>query len=55
MFLNLVFQIKEKFDFVYDWTKNEDIKIRDNDNNFIEDDIYDSDDNYDDEYFTKYT
>ncbi len=50
MFLNLVFQIKEKFDFVYDWTKNEDIKIRDNDNNFIEDDIYDSDDNYDDEY-----
>ena len=50
MFLNLVFQIKEKFDFIYDWTNKEDIKIRDNENNFIEDDLYDSDDNFDDDY-----
>ena len=50
MFLNLVFQIKEKFDFIYDWTNKEDIKIRDNENNFIEDDLYDSNDNFDDDY-----
>ena len=43
-FLNLVLQMKEKFDFIYDWTKKEDINIRDNKNNFIEDDLYDDDD-----------
>jgi hypothetical protein len=36
--------MKEKFDFIYDWTKKEDINIRDNKNNFIEDDLYDDDD-----------
>ena len=46
----LVNQKKEKFDFIYDWTNKEDIKIRDNENNFIEDDLYDSDDNFDDDY-----
>ena len=49
MFLKLVIKMREQFDFIYDWTKKEDINIRESNNNFIEDDLYDDDDDGNDD------